>query len=141
MIYLIAIVAVCILGFLIWKSTKTPMGLCGCEKCTDENCKCEENKCEEDCKCHDVPAAETPAEVCDVFVEAETEVEAPSPYMNGHSEKITAVPEEEKIDEAPSVEEAPPVEAPKEEKKAASKKPAPKKKAPAKKPAPKKKKK
>ena len=99
--------------------------VCNCDKCDDKNCKCEENKCSDNnCKCHDVVS------------------EAPSPYMNGHSVKVTAVAEPE-VTEAPTEAPTPEVtpEAPKEEPKKEVKKPTIKKVSPPKKADPKKKKK
>jgi len=126
MIYVIGLIVVAAIAFVLWKSHKTVM--CKCDKCTDENCKCDENKCDDNCKCHDV-------------------AEAPVPYLNGHSKKITADPADEPTDSCDTAghepcdtctdDEPKAAEAPKEE----PKKEEPKKEQPKKKPAPKPKKK
>jgi type IV secretory pathway VirB10-like protein len=130
MIYLIGFFILAALALVAWQMDffKSKF-ICTCDKCDDTNCKCEENKCGDNCKCHDAV------------------VEAPAPYLNGHSKKVTAVVEEEAPTEAPAptpepeapvAPEQPKEEPKKEEPKKA--KPAPKKEDP-KKAAPKKKKK
>ncbi len=110
MIYLIIMLILACIGIWKFNFIRFSKFKCKCEKCNEENCKCKENNCGDSCKCHD-------------------KIEAPNPYMNGHSEKVTAEPDIE-VFEIKISEEAPEAPEIKEEPKEEPKKKEPKKKSP-----------
>lgn len=119
MIYIIGLILIAAITLIVLRNKKK----CKCNKCNEDNCKCAENNCADDCKCHD------------------NVVEMSTPYLNGHSKKITAEPVDDivNVNETPVTE--PSIDEIKEEEISTAEptpKPEPKKEEPKKKPAPKK---